>query len=291
MKQKRLSILGSEGQMGQCFYQHFLHSQYEVICYDKNSPPPYKPKSKKEKTKAKHAKSLKEAVSQAEYVLVCVPTPDMSALIDSASKEMKKGSYLIEISSQKSKIFPTLLEISSLVHPVSLHPMFGPEVNPKDQNIILVPVKEEKKEKLVAESLFPESRWISLDVKEHDKKMALILGLPRLLSLCLTQLMLKEKDYSLLNKISGTTFRVQKVLIESMMHESPELIQTLISNPELKETSKEFLNAFKETMETLNHFEIKKVLESFQNSQRLLAQKIQLKKVYKKFVSCAKILE
>lgn len=292
MKEKRITILGSEGQMGKCFCKHFLKEGYEVISYDKNQKGLSKNlDSEKQEKRLKKTNSLKEAVSQAEHVLICAPTKEMPALIHFLSQNMKKDSYVIEISSQKSAVFSSLIEVSHLVQPLSLHPMFGPGVNPRGQNMILVPVKEEKKERCLAQSLFPGTRFVSLDVKEHDRKMALILGLPRLLFLSLASVMIKEKDYSLLEHISGTTFRVQKILTESMMQESRELIKTLISNPELKEKAEEFFEIFKEMVVSIQESKTNKILNHFQDCQKHLSQKTQLHKSYDKFVQWTEVLE
>ena len=40
--------------------------------------------------------------------------------------------------------------------------------------------------------------------------------------------------------MSGTTFKAQKILTESIMTESPELIETIISNPEIRRVAEEF---------------------------------------------------
>ena len=40
--------------------------------------------------------------------------------------------------------------------------------------------------------------------------------------------------------MSGTTFKVQKILSESIMTESPELIETIIANPEIRKLQKIF---------------------------------------------------
>ena len=49
------------------------------------------------------ADSLVGAVLKPEYVLLCTPTRRTPEIIRLIAKEMKRGSYLIEISSQKSK--------------------------------------------------------------------------------------------------------------------------------------------------------------------------------------------
>ena len=40
--------------------------------------------------------------------------------------------------------------------------------------------------------------------------------------------------------MSGSTFKAQKIITESILTESPELIETIISNPELRRYGEEF---------------------------------------------------
>ena len=40
---------------------------------------------------------------------------------------MKKGTYLIEISSEKSKVVSSLSKMPDKINPICIHPMFGPE--------------------------------------------------------------------------------------------------------------------------------------------------------------------
>ena len=107
--------------------------------------------------------------------------------------------------------------------------MFGPGVkNIKNRNIISVPIKDGKKELEIAKSLFPEANFVTIDSKEHDKKIALILGLPHLVNLIFANVLSKDEKIILTEKMSGTTFKVQKILAESILTESPELIETII---------------------------------------------------------------
>ncbi len=121
--------------------------------------------------------------------------------------------------------------------------------------------------------------------------MALILGLPRLLSLCFAHLILKEEDYSFLEKISGTTFTVQKNLMESIMTESPELIQTLISNPELNKTVETLNQKWKEMVISIQNSQTEKILRDFKDCQKLLSQKTDLRKSYSHFVKWTEVLK
>ena len=161
------------------------------------------------------ANSLVSAVLNADYVLLCTPTRRTPEIIRLIAKEMKRGSYLIEISSQKSKTATALAKMPSKVYPICIHPMFGPGAkNVKGQHIISIPIKDAKKELSVTKALFPGANFVTIDAIEHDKKIAVILGLTHLINVVFANILAKDDKISLTEKMSGTTFKAQKILTE-----------------------------------------------------------------------------
>ena len=115
---KKISIIGVNGKMGQWFANYFHKLGFEIIGFDINN-------NIKEKFIAK-ATSLPGAILKADYVILCTPTKNTPEIIRLIAKEMQTGSYLIEISSQKYKTAQSLLKTPARVNPVCIHPMFGP---------------------------------------------------------------------------------------------------------------------------------------------------------------------
>ena len=54
------------------------------------------------------SESLVGAILKADYVVLCTPTRRTPEIIRLIAKEMKRGTYLIEISSEKSKVVSSL---------------------------------------------------------------------------------------------------------------------------------------------------------------------------------------
>ena len=63
----------------------------------------------------------------------------------------------------------------------------------KGQNIISVPIKDAKKELTVAKSLFEGANFVTIDAVEHDKKIAVILGLTHLMNLVFANIVSKDE--------------------------------------------------------------------------------------------------
>ena len=125
--------------MGQWFTKFFSDNGYEVTGYDAENKVTGKTVIKSD--------SLVGSILQADYVILCTPTRRTPEIIRLIAKEMKRGTYLIEISSQKSKTISALSKMPPKINPICIHPMFGPGTKKiKGKNIISIPVKDAKKE-------------------------------------------------------------------------------------------------------------------------------------------------
>ena len=134
---KKIAIIGVNGKMGQWFANYFHKIGFEVIGFDTKDEGMEKFVTK--------GNSLVGAILKTDYVLLCTPTKNTPEIIRLIAKEMQRGSYLIEISSQKFKTAQTLLKTPSRVNPICIHPMFGPGTkNIDNKNIIIIPINDAK---------------------------------------------------------------------------------------------------------------------------------------------------
>ena len=233
MTAKKIAVIGAGGDMGRWFAKYFVGRGYEVTGFDSEAEITDKA--------VKQGSSLVGAVQRVDYAVLCTPTRRTPDIIRLIAKEMRRGTYLIEISSQKSRTMSALSKVPSKINPMCIHPMFGPGTKQvKGKNIISIPVKDAKKELAVARELFPDANFVTIDAAEHDRKIAVILGLTHMVNLVFANILSKDEKSNLTDKMSGATFRVQRTLAESIMTESPELIETIISNPELRRIAEDF---------------------------------------------------
>ena len=275
---KKITIIGAGGKMGQWFAKYFIGKGFEVTGFDSEKKIPGK--------SIVIANSLVGGILNADYVMLCTPTRRTPEIIRLIAKEMKRGTYLIEISSQKSKTLQSLSKMPSKINPICIHPMFGPGAKKiKDQNIISIPIKDAKNELTVARSLFPGANFVSIDAIEHDKKIALILGLTHLVNLVFANIISKDEKISLTEKMSGTTFMAQKILAESIMTESPELIETIIANPEIRRIAEEFWKDIGKLLTAVQEGKTEEVVTYVKSCQERLAENTDLEKSYKKLTT------
>ena len=281
---KKISIIGVNGKMGKWFANYFHKIGFEVIGFDVNN-------NIKEKFITK-ANSLVGAILKTDYVLLCTPTKRTPEIVRLIAKEMQRGSYLIEISSQKYKTAQTLLKTPSRVNPVCIHPMFGPGTKSIDgKNVIIIPIKDAKKELSITKMLFPKANFVTIDAAEHDKKIAVILGLTHLINIAFANILAKDEKILLTEKMSGTTFKAQKIIAESILTESPELIETIISNPEVRRFAEEFWKDVGKILTDSQEGKSEEIIDYIKSSQQKLSESIDLDKSYKKLSAMIKAIE
>ena len=281
---KEIAIIGVNGKMGKWFANYFHKIGFEVTGFDIKEPI-------KEKYIIKGS-SLVGAILKTDYVLLATPTKNTPEIIRLIAKEMKRGSYLIEISSHKSKTAQTLLKMPDKVQPVCIHPMFGPGTKKLDgKNIVIIPIKDAKKELEITKLLFPSANFVTIDAAEHDKKIAVILGLTHLINIVFANILAKDEKISLTKKMSGTTFKAQKIITESILTESPELIETIISNPEVRKYGEEFWKDIGKLLTDSQEGKSEDIINYIKATESKLSKNTDLDKSYKKLSSMIKIIE
>ena len=281
---KKIAIIGVNGKMGKWFANYFYKMGFEVKGFDTEN-------EIKEKFIIK-ANSLVGAILQMDYVLLCTPTKNTPEIIRLIAKEMKRESYLIEISSHKSKTSQTLLKVPNKVQPVCIHPMFGPGIKKLDgKNIIIIPIRDAKKELDITKSLFPKANFVTIDAIEHDKKIAVILGLTHLINIVFANILAKDETISLTEKMSGATFKAQKIVTESILTESAELIETIVSNPEVRRYGEEFWKDIGKLLTDSQEGKRDEIINYIESSKEKISKNVDLDKSYKKLSAMVKIIE
>jgi len=281
---KEIAIIGVNGKMGKWFANYFHKMGFKVKGFDTNN-------EIKEKFIEK-ANSLVSAILQIDYVLLCTPTKNTPEIIRLISKEMKRGSYLIEISSQKSKTSQTLLKTPSKINPICIHPMFGPSIkNIAGRNVIIVPIKDAQKELTATKLLFPGANFVTIDAVEHDKKIAVILGLTHLINIAFANILAKDDQISLTEKMAGTTFKAQRIIAESILTESAELIETIVSNPEVRRSGEEFWKDIGRLLTNSQEGKSEEIINYIKSSQEKISKNVDLEKSNKKLSAMIKTIE
>tara|TARA_B110000014_G_scaffold93195_1_gene63925 strand:+ start:217 stop:1068 length:852 start_codon:yes stop_codon:yes gene_type:complete len=280
---KTITIIGAGGKMGKWFSSYFMNNGFEVTGHDLENPVL--------KT-ITNSDSLIGSILKADFVLLSTPTKKTPEIIRLISKEMKRGACLIDIASQKSKTAVALYKMPAKISPICVHPMFGPGTkNMKNQNVISIPIKDGKKELTTAKSLFVGANFVTIDSTEHDKKIALILGLTHLLNIAFANILAKDDKISLTERMAGTTFKAQKIISESILTESPELIETIISNPEIRRVAEEFWKDVGRLLTDAQEGKSEEIIAYINASKEKISENVDLDKSYKKLTKMMSIID
>lgn len=174
--------------------------------------------------------SIQDLLKESDSVIVCTPISITPEILDRVSSIADQELTVIEISSIKNQAVLALQNNIEKIIPVSLHPMFGPDVDSLEgQRIVVVPVVNRKREEKLTRELFPGADILVLDAERHDRSMALILSLPYFMNSVFLRCMVDE-DLPLLREIGGPTFRTQLALAHCILGEDPLFVESLIED-------------------------------------------------------------
>jgi prephenate dehydrogenase len=214
------------GKMGELFLQFFKDKDHKIKIYDSES-------SRARKIANKYdciwSESLQKSVSNANLVLVCTPIDTTPNIIRNTLPNMKDGSILCEIASLKLNTIIAMKDAKKFgIQPLSVHPMFGPNINRfKGKTMVVVPVLNKDVELSSAKEIFPDMRLVVVEAETHDSAMASVLSLTYFMNLVFARA-LSSENIELLREIAGSTFTIQLAVSQSIIEESPELIGSLI---------------------------------------------------------------
>ena len=236
---RQVGIVGSAGKMGSWFAGYFARRGLDVSAYDINQ------KTLKTSGNVKVEDSLHDCVKDADLVLVSVPLLMTPPAIKECTKNMKDGAIIAEISSVKNKTFAALKKVPSNLRPLCIHPMFGPGASQKIRaKVLLVPVRNEETELKIANEIFENAAVTVLpNGKQHDRAMAIVLGLTYFTNIVFAKVMISSGNISMLKQVSGTTFSLQSLIAEGIFTDEPDLIIALIQeNLYTKKYINQYLN-------------------------------------------------
>ena len=138
--------------------------------------------------------------------------------------------------------------------------------------------------------LFPAAKFVTIDAIEHDKKIAMILGLTHLINIAFANILANDEQTSLTAKMSGTTFIAQKIIAESILTESPELIETIISNPEVRKFGEQFWKDIGRLLTDSQEGKSEEIVNYIKSSQEKISKNVDLGTSYKKLTTMINLI-
>ncbi len=226
----RVAVIGGAGRMGRLFARYFAQRGNEVIISDINWKEAVKFAGS---LNAEATQSNAEAAGSSELIVICTPIMDVPRVVYEIIHDIRESAIVLEISSIKSPVISAMRMVAEAGgKPLSIHPLFGPGAgDPSGERMALIPINDEKYEVELARSIFPNTSIIPVDLERHDRIMALTISLTHLINVVFAST-IAEENIAELKRIGGKTFRMQLLLCESVMTESPDLSAAIqMSNP------------------------------------------------------------
>jgi len=286
-----VTVVGAAGKMGTWFTKYFLKQRHKVFVHDTNKDG----LRKLVRLGANIAGDLKFTIMNSDLVILCVPINATKRVMLQVSKYMMIDSTLIEISSIKHEAHRTLSEIARLykLKPLCIHPLFGPGATSiKGMKIALAPVFDSHAELRNARKIFNGASFVIVDVDEHDKIVAVVLGLTHLTNAVLARILANEREISRFKEVAGTTYKLQLLLTESIMNDDSDLFTSLImSNSYTRRYARSLLNATQQMCNYIINENTRGLSNAYIKAKEKLGQQVNLERSYQAMYEVLKNLK
>ena len=285
---EKVAVLGGTGKMGQWFARFFKKKGYRVVIGGRSSQ---KNRIVAKELRVESASSNIEATQEADIIVISTPIETVPETVLKIKDYIAQGSTVFDISSVKSGVCKALEVLHDKGAEVtSIHPMFGPGADSiKGKKIIVVPVvKNSKATAWVADFFQKEGAEVHIvkDAEEHDRTIAVTLGLVHFLNISLSRVLAKH-DIQKIKELTGTTFSLQLTLAEAVLSEDPELYYGIEAlNPFFKDLAADIISAMEKTYADLDSKE--SFVQHFVESRVALANDSQFSTAYERFYRALK---
>ncbi len=232
-------------------------------------------------------------VRDSEIVILCVPLRVIPKMIKDCSNIMKPNSVIIDIASIKYKSYKSLLKIKEDILPICIHPMFGPGASQNTNlKILYIPIKDTQREIKFILDFFPNFNILSLEnAIQHDRIMAIVLGLNHYINIIFADIIGSQKHKNL-EFYSGSTFKIQCIVSESILNDDPILLNSLLmDNPFVKKEIKNLNKKLLKYYEIINGKEDKKLIKQLNTIKFSLEKHHDINSSYRKMYKLIKLLE
>lgn len=220
----KVAVLGCSGAMGAYFVRRFLADGHEVAGSDigPGSRPP---------AGLSFLSTNREAVRDADAVLLAVPIRDTVNVAREVSAYLKEGSIAVEMTTVKANMLGELKRAFARrrVALLSVHPLFGPLSRTPNPKIFVVGTPRDVS---IARSLFPWAKLLRLREEEHDRVVAYALSMVHLLNLAFVSTLKKGIGVDEFVRVATPIGSAQLNLAKAVLSQDPSLYSYIqLENP------------------------------------------------------------
>jgi len=293
-------IIGAGGRMGSWFFRYFLYlrDQYEYqfkmtkkinekkfMKLDKIFLVDSKRIDYIDNLKDKDVHSsqqISDFIKESNIIVFCTPAEITMQLLKQLIKVIQPSTTIIEVSSIKNQIHKKLRRYyhdnQKDFRFISIHPMFGPgALVTSPNNIVLhVPIESSSRpqESKIVKRIFPKFRIIKVDnAANHDLLVSIMISLIYFINLVFSRMLIdtirkcgsksSKVNLKFLKQISGSSYKVQSLLSESILTDDSSLFSGLfLSSPISISTIRKYGKLYKDLSDLLAETN-KKYIENY----------------------------
>ncbi|MFC2010181.1 prephenate dehydrogenase [Chloroflexota bacterium] len=241
----RVAIIGGSGKMGQWFARFLLKDGKKLVLAGRNKK---RLADIGEHLGVEVTTSLSSAVDGADMVLISVPIDVFEEVVKKLQPYISKEQIVLDITSTKIMPVDAMHRYLNTQLILGTHPVFGPGAKGiHNQNFVLAPTSKEETRLAQRVQHYLETRGARVTLmtpEEHDRMMAVILGLAHFIAIASADTLLNFNQLKQMAAIGGPTYKVLLTLAESVITEDPELYTSLQMNlPRITEIEGLFLKS------------------------------------------------
>ena len=164
LENETIAIYGYGG-MARALAKLFSEAGYNVIIDGRNK--------EKAKAVASELRVRFDDVSKGTWVIVATPPEGVKEFVKREARKLREGTILSDILSVKSVLKG--IELPTHLKYISLHPLFGPNVEPYGETIVVIPLKCDERDLEKVERILGGLglRVVRSDLDEHDRGTAI----------------------------------------------------------------------------------------------------------------------
>ena len=254
-----ITIVGAAGKMGKWFFDYFINIKNgytnlenscnitidKILLYDIKDINYISIQQNLNKEEVVIVSTnISESIKMSDIIIFCTPIKEIINLINFNFNSFKRGSIIVDISSIKSAVYEILSSISSKkdITTLCIHPMFGPgaSISSMTNKIIFIPVNKNKREteENLLNNIFPIFEIIKIEEPyKHDLSISVIISMIYFINVVFSKFLIelsnaKEFQFedniiNFFKKISGSSFKLQSLLSESILTDDLSLFNSL----------------------------------------------------------------
>jgi chorismate mutase/prephenate dehydrogenase len=243
--QLRALVVGGKGGMGSWIAKFLAGQGHRVSILD---PAP-------SASPFREIEDLSQGAAEVDLVVVAVPMGDMENVLAEIAA-VRPQAVVAEMCSLKTHLQPTMQRLrAGGLRLVSFHPMFGPDLRMLSGRTIIFCTDADPGDLALVRGLFEDTsaELVEMDVAEHDRRIALVLGLTHLSNLAYARALMGSRACAEdLAQVAGETYTKQLGMTREVIEENPELyFQIQALNPITEEVADGLIEAVREWRETV----------------------------------------